>query len=147
MYNPETLPAAKWAHPEKAVIHIFQAMYWGNLQFRLRGCDPERHALWFGEGGTQMGAKWYENPCEIDENSRFFIENVFEELDAPGEWFFDEEARWLYYYPQESLDLKTALFEVSQLESVLVFRGTQKAPVTHISIRDVRITHTEKTFL
>ena len=27
------------------------------------------------------------------------VENIFEELDAPGEWFYQAESSTLYYYP------------------------------------------------
>ena len=28
-----------------------------------------------------------------------FVENIFEELDAPGEWYLDEKTATLYFYP------------------------------------------------
>ena len=28
-----------------------------------------------------------------------FVENIFEELDAPGEWFLDAKTGTLYFYP------------------------------------------------
>lgn len=30
---------------------------------------------------------------------RFRVENLLEELDAPGEWYLDREAGWLYFWP------------------------------------------------
>lgn len=147
LYRPEVFQAKRWAHAEKAVIHIFQSMYWGNLQFCLQSRDDLQHALWFGEGGMQIGAKWHSDPCRVDENSRFFVENVFEELDASGEWYFDEENHWLYYIPSEKVDLETALIEVSQLEHIVEFCGTQRQPVQYIEVKGFRFAHTEKTFM
>lgn len=147
LYAPETFRPKPWSHPEKAIVHVFQAMYWGNLQFSLQSRDDLHHALWFGEGGTQIGAKWHNDPCRVDEHSRFFVENVLEELDAPGEWYFDEEERWLYLIPPETINLKTASIEVSQLEHLIEFCGSQRKPVQHIEIRGFRFAHTEKTFM
>ena len=33
----------------------------------------------------------------------FFIENVFEELDAPGEYFYDRKAKQLFLYPNGTI--------------------------------------------
>jgi hypothetical protein len=85
-FDPAAFTTKSWAKPGEAVIHIYQADYWGNLQWKIRTVDPTQKAIWFGDGGWQIGAKWYDNPAGVDESSRFFIENVFEELDAPGEW-------------------------------------------------------------
>ena len=65
------------------------------------------HHIWFGEGGQQMGAKWYEHPCIVNEHSRFFVENVFEELDAPGEWHLGRDGT-LTYKPLPGEDLAKA---------------------------------------
>ncbi len=37
------------------------------------------------------------------ENNHFYVENVFEELDTPGEWFFDEDHGKLYFWPNTTL--------------------------------------------
>ncbi len=39
------------------------------------------------------------------------VENVFEELDAPGEWFHDASRRTLYYDPAPGVDLARATIE------------------------------------
>lgn len=31
------------------------------------------------------------------------VENIFEELDAEGEWYFDKETHTLYFYPPREL--------------------------------------------
>ena len=146
-YSPETFTQRRWPNPKNVVIHIYQANYWGNLQWRIRHIDWDKHIIWFGDGGQQMGAKWAENPCAVNENSRFYVENVFEELDLPGEWYYDRGQGYLYYYPETGLNLADAVIEVSVLPQVIRFLGTQADPVHHISIERIRITHTTSTFL
>ena len=36
-FDPATFTKQKWANPEDAEIHIFQAAYWGNLQWKIKG--------------------------------------------------------------------------------------------------------------
>ena len=86
LFDPDTFTRKRWSRPEEAVIHIYQFAYWGNLQWQVKALDHEDHIIWFGRGGHQMGAKWCETPCDVREGARFYIENVFEVLDAPGEW-------------------------------------------------------------
>jgi hypothetical protein len=146
-FDPSTLSKRKWSNLEDAEIHIFQAAYWGNLQWKLKGIDWSTNTIWFGEGGQQIGAKWSTHPAVLNEKSRYFIDNVFEELDAPGEWFLDTRNYILYYYPEQGTDLGTALIEVPVLEQVIQFTGTQQKPVHNISLEGFRIAHTSTTYL
>lgn len=146
-FDPKTFTEKKWSHPEDAEIHIFQAAYWGNLQWKIKAIDFNSNSIWFGDGGQQIGAKWSTHPATINEKSRFFIDNVFEELDAPGEWFLDKQKSILYYFPEPGDDLRNALIEVPLLEHAIEFAGSQQDPVEHVSLKGFRIAHTTTTYL
>ena len=146
-FDPATFSPRAWSHPGEAVIHIYQAHYWGNLQWQIAAMDRDSNRIWFGDGGHQMGAKWAEDPCEVNEASYFFVENVFEELDAPGEWYLDTREHVLYFYPPDDLDLSNALIEVPMLETVAQIVGTQRDPVRDVRIDGIRFAHTTSTFL
>lgn len=145
--DPSTFTQKSWAHPEEAEIHIFQQAYWGNLQWQLRSVDRGQSTLWFGSGGQQIGAKWDKNPARVGKGSRFFIDNVFEELDVPGEWFLDRRTHILYYYPAPGADPHSALVEAPQHASVIRFAGSQESPVEHITVQGVRFAHTATTYM
>ena len=147
LFDPASFTVRRWARPEEAVIHIFQGWQWGNLQWRLKAIDYDGRMVWFGEGGFQMGAKWFEDPAKITEESRFFVENVFEELDAPGEWYLDDQAGILYYKPEPGVDPAGARVEAPLLAELVRFVGTQEAPVRHITLEGFRLTQTASTFL
>jgi hypothetical protein len=147
LFNPAAFTPRRWARPEEAVIHIYQGWGWGNMQWRLKAVDYDAKALWFGEGGFQMGAKWFEDPAKIEEESRFFVENVFEELDAPGEWYLDARAGVLYYMPEAGADMGRALVEAPVLETLVRFAGTQDRPVERIALEGFKFTQTASTFL
>jgi hypothetical protein len=146
-FDPATFSPRRWKKPAEAIIHIYQAMYWGNLQWRLRDVDWDQHILWFGQGGQQMGAKWHEDPCRVDQRSFFFVENVFEELDAPGEWYLDHEEGMLFYLPPDGLDLASAVIEVPRLQRLVEFVASQDRPVRQITLQGFRFAHTSATFL
>ena len=147
LFDPASFTAKRWARPGEAVIHIFQGWGWGNLQWRLKAIDYDQRAIWFGEGGLQMGAKWFDDPAKITDESRFFIENVFEELDAPGEWYLDTKAGILYYKPGPGVDMAGARVEAPLLQQLVRFAGSQEAPVRHIALQGFRLAGTASTFL
>ncbi len=146
-FDPDTFSTKEWRRPEEAIVHIYQSYYWGNLQWQVAAVDRDQHRIWFGDGGHQMGAKWSEDPCEVNETSYFFVENVFEELDAPGEWYLDRHENVLYFYPPEDLDLESALVEVPSLKTLLEIVGTQRQPVRDVRIDGIRFAHTSSSFL
>ncbi len=72
--------------------------------------------FWFCENTTltsyQDGRISVKMPCsmKIQENDRYFLENVFEALNAPGEWYHDTVKNKIYYIPQDGDDIsKTVL--------------------------------------
>lgn len=146
LYDPTTFSPNKWKNPSEGIIHVFQSKYWGNLQFKLSGLDSERNILWFGQGGTQIGAKWHEFPCSVDHRSRYYIENIREELDAPGEWYYDREDNLLFVYPREDVDLQTAEIEVPVLQRLIEVIGSHDAPVRGLRFEGICFRHTMTTY-
>jgi hypothetical protein len=146
IFDPGAFTAKRWARPQDAVIHIFQRSYWGNMQWHIKQIDYETNTIWFGEGGQQMGAKWTTEGSAIGKGSRYYIENVFEELDAPREWYLDKTEGRLYWMPEEGIDPNAVTIEVSQLQTLVAFEGTQQDSVEDITFEQIRFAHTETTF-
>jgi hypothetical protein len=147
LFDSKSFTTKRWGRPEEGVIHILQSWDWGNLQWRIKAIDYDKRAVWFGDGGFQMGAKYDSDPARVDEESRFYIEGIFEELDAPGEWYLDVREGVLYFKPGPDIDLSRARVEVPVLEAVIRFAGSQDAPVRGIILDGFRIAHTASTFL
>ncbi|HKU19526.1 MAG TPA: hypothetical protein VJQ50_00830 [Terriglobales bacterium] len=80
---------------------------------------------------------------EFSANQNFFIENVFEELNAPHEWYLDRERGLLYFFPAPGTDMQTAVVEVPVLDWVIQFGGTQGQPVQHVRLQGFRFAHTK----
>src|SRR4030095_16053422 len=76
-----------------------------------------------------------------------YVENIFEELDAPGEWYHDPKSHTLYFYPPEGMDLRSAVVESVRLRHRVDFRGDEKSPVTSITLRGITFTHAARTFM
>jgi len=147
-YDPLEFTEKKWARPREAVLHIFPKVNWSTRMFRLRGIDYDRRAILLGEGGWQQHERFPTRPgTKLDNTSRFYIENVFEELDDAREWYFDKPNKILYYKPPTGLDIEKAVFEAVVLANLVEFRGSKTEPVHHITLDGFRITQAATTFL
>jgi len=147
-YDPGTFSAKPWAHPEDGVLHVFAANYWGNMQFQIAGRDDSAGKLLLGCGGWQMNAIYQgQGATGIDRRSAFYVENIFEELDAPREWYLDKREGWLYMMPEPGVDLQTAAVEAPTLQCLIQLRGDTKEPVRHIHFEGIHFTGSDVTYL
>ena len=104
--------------------------------------SKERASRWKSpEGGWQNNRR-----MGMQEKHRF-VENIFEELDTINEWYYDKTSRTLYYFPPAGLDIETATFETPQLAHLIEFRGSEANPVKNISIENMTLTQTLRTFM
>lgn len=56
---------------------------WGDFHYRITGKNEK--------GELQLEGGWQNNrPMGIHNENRM-VENIFEELDAPGEWYYDKK--------------------------------------------------------
>jgi hypothetical protein len=97
-FTPER--AAKWADPTGGFIHAMHAQSWGGYHYRITGKNGKNEVA--HEGGWQNN-----RPSGMHKDARM-VENIFEELDAPGEWFHDRKTNTLYLQPPAELDLSKA---------------------------------------
>ena len=131
--------AAKWADPAGGFIHAMHTSRWGGYHYRITGKDAEGNVTY--EGGWQ-------NNRQMGMHKDFrMVENIVEELDAPGEWFHDAGTSTLYYMPVAGTDLSTAKVEVVRLRHLVEFQGSQKTPVKCITLQGFTVRHAARTFM
>ena len=70
-------------------------------------------------------------------NSAFYLTNSKDLLDAPGEWYLDEQARKVYYLPKKGEDLNSCDVEVPAVETLLKAEGLPDNRVSNVEIRNV----------
>ena len=131
--------AAKWSDPTGAYMHVMHKSQWGGYQYLITGKDEKGELIF--EGGWQNN-----RPGPMHPKYRM-VENVFEELDAPGEWFHDRKTSTLYYMPADGVDLKNAIVEVVRLRHLIEFQGTESNPVKFVSLQGFTLRHAARTFM
>ncbi|UCG46064.1 MAG: PDZ domain-containing protein [Phycisphaerales bacterium] len=131
--------AARWADPKGGFIHAMHRNMWGDFHYLITGKDQKGNITYVGG--------WQNNRRNGMHNQFRFVENIFEELDCPGEWFLDNKANRLYLYPPEGLDLKTAIIEGVRLTHLVEFNGSPRQPVRFITIKGLTFRHAARTFM
>jgi len=80
-----------WARPTEAEILVFPRYNWWNNQLPVAALDRDSREVHLAGSASYP----------IRPGDRYYIYNLFEELDAPGEWYHDRETDTLYFYPPE----------------------------------------------
>jgi len=129
----------RWANPAGGFVHALHAHEWGSFHYRIAGVDEK--------GQLKLEGGWQNNRQMGMHKSIRFVENVFEELDAPGEWYLDRAKGVLFFMPPKGLDLAQARVEAAGLRGLFEFRGSEKSPVRFITLRGLRLAHAARTFM
>ncbi|WP_158965992.1 peptide-binding protein [Paraglaciecola sp. L3A3] len=128
--TPDAWDASKakaWADPTGAFMHGMHGGLWGSQHYRVLGKNKQGELVY--EGG------WQNNRYRSAHRSYRMIENVFEELDSPGEWYHDIKDGWLYYLPAAGVDMASAQFEaVFEIKHLVEFYGAYVEPVATMNI-------------
>ena len=131
--------AGRWADPRGGFVHAMHRHLWGDFHYVITGKDAE--------GNVTLEGGWQNNRQLGMHESIRFVENVFEELDAPGEWFLDEKTRTLYVYPPAGVDLARATVEAVRLRHLVEFRGSEGRPVRFVTFKDLAFQRARRTFM
>ena len=112
-----------WAHPEDVELNIFAQYGWWNFIEPVVSLDPQ----------TRMLTLKKDCGYDLHPHNRYHIQNALEELDAPGEWFYDKHTGSLYFWPVKPIDQCEVRLPIC--DSFFKIKGAK-----HITIRDLTLT-------
>lgn len=73
----------------------------------------------------------------------YWVENVLEGLDAPGEWYFDRSAHEIHYLPRVGQDMGSAELVLPRHERLLRIVGRPGEPVHDLHFENLTLSHAE----
>ncbi|MEX2103795.1 MAG: right-handed parallel beta-helix repeat-containing protein, partial [Bacilli bacterium] len=135
--NPER--TKRWANPAGGYVHAMHKHLWGDYHYLIKGKENNDQLLL--EGG------WQNNRQMGMHDDYRYVENIFEELDSPGEWFHDEKNGTLYVYPYPEMELHEAIVEGVFLAHLIEFCGSEDSTVHHIELKGFTFKHATRTFM
>jgi parallel beta-helix repeat protein len=118
IYNAGDLK--NWSTIDQAEVVILQR--WLESRLPVQRVDESQRRIYF----TKNSAIRIEptDPKNMG-SSYYYIENVLELLDSPGEWFLDRRTGKLYYMPVAGENLAEAEVIVPRLKSLMVLDGAE----------------------
>ena len=127
-----------WENPEGGYIHAMHAYLWGDMHWVIKGKLGDSLIY---EGGWQNN-----RPSPMHPLYRM-IENIFEELDVAGEWFYNSDAKNIVLFPDFRYRISKATVEVVRLKHLVEFNGSKENPVQHITLDGFTFRHAARTFM
>lgn len=126
-----------WTNPED--IDVVLLCSWTPTIHRLREVVPERSVLRFH-------SSHFRTVDFAEKNFRYYLSNVFEALDEPGEWYLNRRTGTLFYYPLPEEDINRAEVIAPQiLSELVVFQGDLPGArfVEHLHFQDLAFRHVD----
>ncbi|MDX2430685.1 MAG: right-handed parallel beta-helix repeat-containing protein, partial [Bacteroides sp.] len=128
-----------WSNPTGAYLHAMHRSLWGDMHWLVKGKNDD--------GTLDLEGGWQNNrPSPMHPRYRM-VENIFEELDSPGEWYYNSNEKILYYYPRSELVLSTAIVEIVRLTNLIEFKGNKEDPVHDIQLEGFVFKHASRSFM
>ena len=125
----------EWDRLHDAIVVVYHS--WETSLHHIRDVDPESRSVLLHEPAPWPMGRW-------QRQQRYFVENVFEALDEPGEWYLNRETGVLYYYPLPGETPETIQAVAPVVTSTLLeIRGepVEERYVQHLHFRGIAWRH------
>ncbi len=125
-----------WDNLDDALLIVFHA--WEMSSHRIAEIDGEANIVHVANPSNRAFGHW-------EHDQRYIVENVFEALDSPGEWYLDRGEGVLYYMPMPGERLEDFEAVAPVAEQLLVFEGDPEAEafIEHLHFEGLRFHHTD----
>ncbi len=109
-----------------------------------------------GFAGNKDDVMFYMNSALLEKRATtafntgvsFYLQNAKELLDKPGEFYYDKNAGYIYYYPYEYEDMKTADVYVGNVEGMIKVAGSLlDSKVANITFENLRFSYGANNFI
>ena len=125
-----------WPDLQNVEVVVFHS--WNTCRVRIASVDEQSGIVTF-TGRTQF------RPLGWDPEQRYYVENTFDALDSPGEWFLDRLTGTLYYWPLPGEDMAAAEVVAPVLCELIQFKGEAEAGlfVEHVRVTGLSLQHAD----
>ncbi len=111
-----------FSRPQDLELHWIND--WKDMRLLVKDVEDNQN----GVTTIWMRQPYYELALKMEQwipkyNVPFYIENAFELLDEPGEWYFNNDTKDLYYWPQTDERIENTNFIIPQTEKLLEISG------------------------
>ena len=138
LFKPGDVQA--WDRPQD--INVILVHSWETSIHPVKSIDLDAHKVTF----TAPLKEWW-TVGYWEKQGRYYLENSPDFLDAPGEWFLDESAGRLTYFPMPGETIEKAEVVAPALSEFVRFAGDSEAGlfVEHVLLKGLSFRHADWT--
>ncbi len=107
-------------------IQMCMFHFWNDEKLTVKAVDHERNLMEFTTASWMHLVDNYGSAGRV--GGRYFLDNVYEYLNAPGEVYDDRESGKLYYIPYADDDIEDFTIFASTIDTLLVIDGMNGTP-------------------
>lgn len=120
-------------------IDVVMPMTWTPVHHRIEVIDFDRR-------GVQLASAGGQHQLYGDDYFRYYLSNVFEGLDIPGEWYLNPHTGVLYYYPYPDENLGEVSVVAPVVSSRLISfeaNAVDNETISHFEFNGLEFRHTD----
>ena len=127
---------ADWANLSDVEVIVYH--FWTDSHLPIKTVDTVSNLVTF----AHKAGKTFTDDFSED-GARYIVENVFEGLDAPGEWYLNRRTGQLFYFPMPGEDLARAEVVAPFSPAHLRLEGNpaERRYVEHLRFRNLTFVH------
>ena len=129
----------KWTNLKDVVVIVYH--YWTDSHMPVESIDDVKNVVTFQCTDPKQFSDSFSSPWR---GARYIVENVFEALDKPGEWYMNVQKGILYYMPFPDEDMNTIEVIAPVAAEFMKFAGNPAGMqyVEYITIKGLNFSHT-----
>jgi len=119
-------------------VDVVAPCRWVDNRLPIQEVDPDKRLVTFDRSSVFNLVELYHT-----QPSTYWVENVLEALDTPGQWYLDRPLGRLYYLPVGGQDMATAELVAPRLAQIVRVVGRSDAQVRFLRFEGLTFAHTE----
>ena len=126
-----------WTNLDDVEVIVYH--FWTDSHLPIQSIDSDKHLVTFKHKAGKVFTDDFS-----DDGARYIVENVFEGLDEPGEWYLNRKTGVLYVIPRLGDDLRNAEVIAPAAPAFIHFRGDaiRRQYVEHITFAGIAFEYT-----
>jgi hypothetical protein len=123
---------SRWTNLQDVEVIVYH--FWNDTHLHVQSVDAGQNLVTFAHPSRRVFTDDF-----TPGGARYVVDNVFEGLDEPGEWYLNRKTGQLYYWPKPGEDLTRAAVVAPRLTSFVQLRGepTKQQVVEHLTLRNL----------
>lgn len=128
---------ARWSNPKGGYIRALHHAEWGSNSYIITGKTEEGDLTYRWVGDNNRGSEMHA--------VKRMVENIFEELDEPKEWYYNPDTGELFFYPEQTKDLAKDFSAVVNAGIFKMLGRGIDCPICNIHFENLGFRHTART--